>query len=229
MGEEGADSTFYGTYAGLNNSDDINQNTFYGSNAGYSNTTGQDNICVGPFAGYSNATGDSNTIIGLSAGNNNTGSGNVFLGYNAGYNETGSNKLILIIAIRPAPLIYGDFSTDKVGINGWLGVGTQAPAYPMELKTTGRNAAIVANRTDGAINFVNATTTYGQFGTVNNFAVRILANAVWRLTLNTDNSLAMASGATCTAGGVWTNASSLALKENIASLSRKRLPPPCRA
>jgi hypothetical protein len=52
--------------------------------------------------------------------------------------------------------------------------------------------------------------------------VRILANSVWRLTLNTDNSLAMANGASCTVGGVWTNASSILLKENIASLSSER-------
>jgi hypothetical protein len=30
--------------------------------------------------------------------------------------------------------------------------------------------------------------------------------------------MSMASGATCTAGGVWTNASSIALKENISTL-----------
>jgi hypothetical protein len=148
-----------------------------------------------------------------------TGGSNVFLGHNAGYNETGSNKLYIDSSNTAAPLLYGDFDADKAGINGWLGVGTQAPAYPIELKTTGRNAAIVANRSDGAMNFVNATTTYGQFGTVNNFAVRILANATWKMTLNTDNSLAMASGASCTAGGVWTNASSFALKENITTLS----------
>jgi hypothetical protein len=32
----------------------------------------------------------------------------------------------------------------------------------------------------------------------------------------------MVSGARCTAGGVWTNASSIVLKENIASLSSER-------
>ena len=37
--------------------------------------------------------------------------------------------------------------------------------------------------------------------------------------LNPDGSLVMANGATCTTGGVWTNASSRALKENIENLS----------
>ena len=37
--------------------------------------------------------------------------------------------------------------------------------------------------------------------------------------LNSDQSLAMANGATCTAGGVWTDASSVELKENIHNLT----------
>jgi hypothetical protein len=108
-----------------------------------------------------------------------------------------------------------------VNINGKLGIGTSFPAYPMELKTTGSNASMVVNRTDGASNFINATSGYGQFGTVNNFPVRILVNASWKMALNADKSLNMASGATCTAGGVWTNASSIALKENITTLTGK--------
>ena len=106
--------------------------------------------------------------------------------------------------------------------DGKVGIGTWSPAYKVDVETTGENAAMVVNRTDGATNFINATTDYGQFGTVNNFAVRILVNATWKTRFNTDNSLTMASGATCTAGGVWTNASSLALKENITPLSAEK-------
>jgi hypothetical protein len=69
------------------------------------------------------------------------------------------------------------------------------------------------------MNFVNATLSYGQFGTGNDYPVRILVNSIPRMSLNTDNSLAMANGATCTAGGVWTNASSRELKENIEGLT----------
>jgi hypothetical protein len=39
------------------------------------------------------------------------------------------------------------------------------------------------------------------------------------MNLNTDNSLSMVNGASCTAGGVWTNASSRDLKENIEGLA----------
>jgi hypothetical protein len=232
----GDSNTFIGNHAGFNNSTGYsnaflggsagdgnttgNQNTFLGFSAGINQTTGSQNMFLGCEAGFSNSTGGGNTFLGYRSGYGNVSAiGNIFLGSHAGSNETGSYKLYIDDSDTASPLIYGDFSTDMVGINGWLGVGTQAPAYPIELKTTGRNAAIVATRTDGAINFINATTSYGQFGTVNNYGVRILANATWRMALNTDNSLTMASGATCTAGGVWTNASSLALKENITTLN----------
>ncbi|HLP58848.1 MAG TPA: tail fiber domain-containing protein [Candidatus Deferrimicrobium sp.] len=103
--------------------------------------------------------------------------------------------------------------------DGKVGVGTWTPSFPMELNTTGINSSFVVKRTDGATNFVSATSTYAQFGAVSNHAVRILVNSAWKLSLNLDGSLGMSNGATCTAGGVWTNASSRALKENIENLS----------
>ena len=48
--------------------------------------------------------------------------------------------------------------------------------------------------------------------------MRILVNSAWRMSLNLDNSLTMVNGASCTAGGVWTDASSRELKENIEDL-----------
>ena len=195
-------------------------NTFYGLTAGASNTTGSQNTFLGNSSGYSNTAGSQNTFLGCYAGvYNTTGNGNVCLGYFAGYYETDSNKLYIDNSDTASPLIYGEFDNDILAINGKLGVGTKTPTYPMELKTTGRNATFVLQRNDGgAINFVNATPAYGQFGTGNNYPVRILVNSAWRMSLNTDNSLSMLSGATCTAGGVWTNASSRELKENIEGL-----------
>jgi len=99
-----------------------------------------------------------------------------------------------------------------------VGIGTWSPGYPLEIETTGANAAIVCDRTDGAQNFMSSTSGYGQFGTVSNHPTRVLVNSSWKMQLNSDNSLSMASGATCTAGGTWTNTSSRALKENIQSL-----------
>ena len=103
--------------------------------------------------------------------------------------------------------------------DGKVGIGTWSPAYKVELETTGENATIVVDRTDGACNYINATTTYANFGSVNNFPTRIVANGTWRARFNTDNSLTMANNATLTAGGTWTNASSIAFKDNVQVLN----------
>jgi hypothetical protein len=86
--------------------------------------------------------------------------------------------------------VYGDFSSGILGVNGWLGAGTQSPACPMELKTTGRRAVFVPQRSDGgAMNFMNASMACGQFGTGNGYPVRILVDSAWRMSLNLDNGL----------------------------------------
>jgi hypothetical protein len=212
-------NTFLGSGAGSNNTTGT-VNSFLGRGTGQSITTGHHNTFLGSGAGFTNTTGYNNTFIGTLAGRNNiTGSSNVFIGDAAGYNETGSNKLYIDNSISSDPLIYGEFDNDIVNINGKLGIGTKTPGYPMEILRTGSNASIVLNRTDGAKNYVNATTSFGNFGTVNNYPLRLVVNSLGKMTLNSDNSLSMASGATCTAGGVWTNASSIALKENISTLN----------
>ena len=66
---------------------------------------------------------------------------------------------------------------------------------------------------------MSAGVSFGFFGTTTNHPVRINVNGSWRMQLNADNSLAMQSGATCTAGGVWTSVSSREAKENIKSLT----------
>jgi hypothetical protein len=211
-------NTFIGASSGNTNTTG-NDNTFLGYQAGVSTTIGNYNILLGYRAGYSNTSGSNNTFIGNNAGySNTTGQGNLFLGYNAGYNETGSNKLYIDNSNTSSPLIYGEFDNNIVTINGKLGIGTKTPAYSMELDTTGENAAITAKRTDGATNFMSATVSYAQFGAVSNHPVRILVNNAWKMTLNTDGSLSMANGASCTTGGLWANASSRELKENIESL-----------
>jgi hypothetical protein len=214
----GYQNVFLGKDAGKGNTTG-NDNSFLGYQAGFSTTIGNYNTLLGYRAGYSNTSGSNNTFIGNDAGySNTTGQGNLFLGYNAGYNETGSNKLYIDNSSTSSPLIYGEFDNNIVTINGKLGIGTKTPAYSMELETTGENAVITTKRTDGATNFMSATASYAQFGAVSNHPVRILVNSAWKMTLNTDGSLSMANGATCTTGGVWTNASSRELKENIESL-----------
>lgn len=97
--------------------DDGEYNTIMGSEAGFKNMQGGANTFIGANAGENNQTGNYNTYIGAMSGHNATGSHNVFLGYGAGYNETGSNKLHINNSTSGTPLIYGDFSLDRVGIN----------------------------------------------------------------------------------------------------------------
>jgi hypothetical protein len=120
-------NTFIGMNTGSSNT--VGQsNTFIGYAAGWDNTTANDNTFIGKDAGHHNTSGNNNTFIGSHAGyNNTTGTDNVFLGYQAGFNETGSNKLYIDNSSNPSPLIWGDFETDKLGINGNVGIGTNDP------------------------------------------------------------------------------------------------------
>ena len=114
----GSYNNFFGNNAGSDNTTGQNNN-FTGGGAGKSNTTGSYNNFMGNNAGFSNTTGSYNTVIGEGAGySNNNGSNNVFLGYQAGYNETGSNKLYIANSSTGSPLIYGDFSTKTLQVNG---------------------------------------------------------------------------------------------------------------
>jgi len=219
QGTEGTFNTFYGLNAGFSITTGL-YNSFFGRGAGFGTTTGNFNTFMGEAAGYNSSTGLANIFIGYCAGySNTTGNSNVFLGYRAGYYETGSNKLCIDNSDTSSPLIWGDFSSDILTVHGKLGIGTQSPAYKMVLETTGENAAFVAQRTDGATNYINATGGFGNFGTVTNHPLRLAVNSLWRMRLDSDNSLTMANGAICTAGGTWQNYSRREAKENIHDLT----------
>jgi hypothetical protein len=122
-------NTFLGNYAGMRNTTG-NCNTFSGSEAGFRNTTGYYNTFSGYSAGYYNREGSRNTIIGCDAGRGTSAhnkSGNVFIGYQAGYYETGSNKLYIENSDSSSPLIYGDFDSNLVAINGQLQITGGSP------------------------------------------------------------------------------------------------------
>lgn len=85
-------------------------------------TTGLRNIGIGPSTFASLISGNDNIAIGTQAGFSALGSGSIYLGPNAGYYETGSNKLYIANTDTANPLIYGDFSTPLLKINGTLNV-----------------------------------------------------------------------------------------------------------
>ena len=132
----GQQNTFLGMYAGLNNSTG-SQNIFIGSYTGGSNTSASYNTFIGDNSGYNHSTGNTNVFLGYNAGYSNaTGQSNVFIGPNAGYSETGSNKLYIANA-SGTPLIYGDFSTKRVGL------GTSAPNANLHVSSGATGDAVL--------------------------------------------------------------------------------------
>jgi hypothetical protein len=92
---------------------------------GKADTNGS-SIFLGLDAGENDdGTDNRNVGVGYQALNSNTiGDGNVALGNSAGFFETGNNKLYIDNSNTNTPLIYGDFGTDKLTINGDLGLNT---------------------------------------------------------------------------------------------------------
>jgi hypothetical protein len=97
-------------------------NTIIGRGAGTLNTVGNSNTYIGDLAGNQNVGGAANTFLGRSAGENNTGTGSILIGFNAGKFATSSNQLFIenSEADSANALIYGDFNTDWLRINGRL-------------------------------------------------------------------------------------------------------------
>ena len=123
------------------------ENVGIGFTAGGNSTQGNYNVFIGVRSGrYATATASNNVLIGRRAGWNLSGNGNVFIGFQAGYNETGSNKLYIENTNSSAPLIYGDFSTDEVLINGDLEVDENLDVTGI---TTITGGLLVAADTDG--------------------------------------------------------------------------------
>lgn len=85
------------------------------------NTTGANNISMGCLTMPFNTTGNNNIAIGTYAlSGNSSGCNNIAIGCYAGYNETGSNKLYISNVCTTTPLVYGDFSSKCLRINGEL-------------------------------------------------------------------------------------------------------------
>jgi hypothetical protein len=125
-------------------------NVAAGRSALLNNETGNNNAALGTRAMFSNVSGDSNISIGDSSLYNNIlGNGNVALGSFAGFNELGSNKLYIENSKvgSTEALIYGEFDTDIVRINGKVGVQSVPGNYPMKVKQLGVFGLDIENST----------------------------------------------------------------------------------
>lgn len=94
------------------------------------NLTGSNNVAIGYRSGAADVSSSRNVYIGDNAGSGDTTSGftpedktgNIFIGYYAGYNENGNNRLVIENSNSSSPLIYGEFDTNILKINGELQV-----------------------------------------------------------------------------------------------------------
>ena len=101
--------------------------------------------------------------------------------------------------------------------DGYVGIGTWAPGYPLEVETSDENAVVLAERIGGAACYMNATTDYGNFGTTTAHPVRLVASGTWQFSVDSNCDISMRDGGGY--NGTWNDASSRALKENIHDLS----------
>ncbi|MEP6647507.1 MAG: tail fiber domain-containing protein [Saprospiraceae bacterium] len=130
----GSSNTAVGQDA-LNTNSSGNFNSAFGYEALKDNAGGASNSAFGHDALFLNSSGNNNVAIGENAGYTGSGTGNVFLGSNAGYNETGSNKLYIVNSNDNAnnALIYGEFDTKILRVNGNIGVRHSPDVYTLSV------------------------------------------------------------------------------------------------
>ena len=117
------------------------KNTAIGKGAMGGAGAGEYNTVVGLQA-LNTPSGSQNTAIGVWAGQNNSGSNNVFVGYRAGDGSGAvSDKLYIDNSNTATPLIYGDFSTNSLTVNG---DSTVTGKLKVTLSVYANNAAAVA-------------------------------------------------------------------------------------
>ena len=96
-----------------------NFNTIVGYNACDILATGSHNSIFGRDGFIANVSGSRNTGMGSNVGNTVTGDGNVLLGYSVASGQTAiSNQLWIDNSNTSTPLIWGDFSSNEIVING---------------------------------------------------------------------------------------------------------------
>jgi hypothetical protein len=121
-------------------------------------------------------------------------------------------------------------STLCLKADGKVGIGTWSPSAQFEIETTGENAAVLFERTDGATGKFTARPSEVYIGSGSNHNVRIVANNNVIMTVEPGGDVGIGntnpgyklvvgtSGAYCD-GGNWVDGSSLEYKENVRTLS----------
>ena len=222
------------------------QNTAIGHDALGQNAFGNGNVAVGHNGLRVNYTGSRNTAVGYAAGNNSVGSDNVFLGYQAGRNETGSDKLYIsnFSGDSTEVLIYGEFDSSIVRLNGSLGIGIVPPDSnhihifspdnpTIKLQSdgidevSGRVSMRQSNNTGFDIYYDGTTSiddlvfegfsSQGSAG--RHMVIETTSGEVGLGISNPSHPLHLGNGAHCTSSGAWTNGSDLRLKKAIEPIN----------
>ena len=128
------------------------ENIYIGINAG-ENENGFQNIVMGSSAGK-DAIGSNNIYIGNRAGEVSAGNNNVFIGNTVGGLNTLSNVLAIDNSSTPLPLIFGDFGTNSLKVNGTLALGFINP-YQFPAGDGSANQVLFTNGA-GTVNWGNA-------------------------------------------------------------------------
>lgn len=152
------------------------ENVAFGTTALRQNTTGSRNVALGREALWTATSKNNNTGVGYRAGYANSGDSCVFLGSEAGNNNTQSNRLYIANTGTATPLIYGEFDSARLTINGRLNItgplsNTSAPAdSALIISTAGQvKKAAIGGGGGGTVTSVGLTT--GTSGTDINVGV----------------------------------------------------------
>ncbi|HLA54643.1 MAG TPA: hypothetical protein VK623_00960 [Flavobacterium sp.] len=180
----GTNNTYVGFEAGRFSSGlaVTNNNAFFGSQAGLF-SSGSFNTAIGSNTLKANAATANNVAIGYNALTVNTGTGNVAIGYSAASAETGSNKLYIENSNADAnnALIYGEFNTNIVRVNGTLQISNPATANGYALPIVrGTNGQVLQTDGAGATSWVTNPATALSLVRANLTANQTLTMAGWQ-------------------------------------------------
>lgn len=173
----GSQNSTLGRNAGASLLAGSEDNTLLGVGAAFREEKGDHNTIIGGFASVNVIGGFENTSLGYYAGSDFTayaskfnvnlgayagyrvrGNGNVFIGWRAGDNAGNFSQKLYINSGAGTPLIYGDFATDRAGINTTTPISTfdvrGSSALVTDVSTTAatlnNNRAAIAGETDGS-------------------------------------------------------------------------------
>lgn len=173
----GSQNSTLGRNAGASLITGSEDNTLLGVGAGFREEQGDHNTVIGGFANVNVVGGFENTTLGYYAGSDFTayaskynvnlgahagaqvkGDGNVFIGWRAGENAGNFSQKLYINSGAGTPLIFGDFTANRAGINTTTPISTFDVVGSASLLTDAgttadnldNNRAAITGATDGS-------------------------------------------------------------------------------